>query len=53
MQTFLTSLISEFQFSLPANPPKIRRERALFMIPTVDGELHMPLTVTPICRDQN
>lgn len=50
MQTFLVALIKDFEFTLPENPPKVRRERALFMVPTVDGKIHLPLNVTPVSR---
>ena len=52
MHTFLVTLIRQFEFALPEDAPKIRRQRPGFVIPVVVGEEHkgpqLPLKVTPL-----
>jgi len=52
IHTFLVTLIRQFDFALPDNPPKIRRWRPGLILPVVEGEEHkgaqLPLKVTPL-----
>lgn len=50
MQEFLVSLLSNFEFSVPDNAKRIRRDRSGFVTPMVEGEeckgAQLPLTVS-------
>lgn len=50
LQTFLVQLVSNFEFGLTEELKRLRRENALVMVPTLEGELEkgvqLPLTVS-------
>lgn len=54
MQTFMTSLLLNFEFNIPDGAKRIRRDRAGLMTPMVEGELHLgtqlPLKVSIIAN---
>lgn len=56
LQAFLVELIGTFEFSLTPESWKIRREGALVMIPTVEGEVEkgsqLPLRVRFASREE-
>lgn len=55
MQAFLCDLVSNFEFSPTADTKRLRRETALVMVPTLEGEVskgvQMPLRVTLAARE--
>ncbi|KZT29933.1 cytochrome P450 [Neolentinus lepideus HHB14362 ss-1] len=55
MQCFLVDLISNFEFSLPEDGKRIRREVPLLMFPVVEGEVQdgvkLPLRISIAARD--
>ena len=50
LQAFAVELLSNFEFSAASNTEKIRREAAVAMVPTIEGEVEngaqLPLKVT-------
>lgn len=50
LQAFIVELLSNFEFTATPKIDKIRREAALVMVPTIEGELEkgsqLPLRVT-------
>lgn len=56
LQAFLVELIGTFEFALTPESRKIRREGALVMVPTVEGEIEkgsqLPLRVRLAPREE-
>ena len=52
MHMFLVTLIRQFEFALPDDSPKIRRQRSGLVAPAVEGEEHkgiqLPLKIIPL-----
>lgn len=50
LQAFLCQLLSDFEFGMTEELKRLRRENALAMVPTLDGELEkgvqLPLKVS-------
>jgi hypothetical protein len=50
LQVFLVELVSNFEFHLTADAPRIRREACIIMVPTLEGEVNkgaqLPLRVS-------
>ena len=57
LQVFAVELVGNFEFSLTPESQKIRREAALVMVPTVEGQLEkgaqLPLRVKIASRDDD
>jgi hypothetical protein len=52
MHTLLVTLIRQFEFALPDDPPKIKRLRPGLVMPVIEGEEHkgtqLPLKITSL-----
>jgi hypothetical protein len=52
MHTFLVTLIRQFEFALPDDSPKVKRQRSGLVVPVVEGEEHkgvqLSLKLTPL-----
>ena len=53
LQAFLTELVSNFQFEPAEGVTHVRKTTAIVMIPTVEGEVHMPLLVSLAPPDED
>ena len=53
LQAFLTELVSNFQFEPTEGGARVRKTTAIVMIPTVEGEVHMPLRVSLAPPDED
>lgn len=55
MQIFLADMIKDFEFELTDKVMKVRRESALVMVPTIEGEVdkgaQLPLRVRIAARE--
>ena len=47
----MTELVSNFQFELAPDVARVRKTSAIVMVPTIEGEVHMPLRVSLAPRD--
>ncbi|KAI0645068.1 cytochrome P450 [Trametes meyenii] len=51
LQAFLTELVSNFQFELTPEVDRVEKTQAIVMVPTVNGQVEMPLRVSLALRD--
>ncbi|KAI0669528.1 cytochrome P450 [Trametes maxima] len=52
LQAFLTELVSNFQFELTPEVERVEKTQAIVMVPTVNGQVEMPLRVSLAPRDE-
>ena len=52
LQAFLVELVSNFHFELTDDAQRVRKTAAIVMVPTIEGEVTMPLRVSLAPRDE-